>query len=153
MAAEKKFQHITVTPEDEDVVIYAGAPSPEKVAEELPEESGYEDVEEALAYEDRPSAASEGEADETEPASDLPDETGYEDVVEALGDEALEDEEREQKPDKPLAKTAPQTKKDDYHETTLEDLKTTKMSMMQKVIIVVAIVAVIAFTVYWFAFH
>ncbi len=39
------------------------------------------------------------------------------------------------------------TKTDDYHETTLEDIKSSTMPLMQKIIIVVALIAVIAFIV------
>lgn len=36
-----------------------------------------------------------------------------------------------------------------YHETTLEDIESSKMSSMQKVVIIVAVIAVVAF-LFWF---
>lgn len=42
--------------------------------------------------------------------------------------------------------------RDGYRETTLEDIESTKMSTMQKVIIAVAAVALIAFAIWYFAF-
>ena len=44
--------------------------------------------------------------------------------------------------------TAKKAKKDDYHETTLEDLESTKMGGMQIVLIIAAIVLVIIAGVY-----
>jgi cobalamin biosynthesis Mg chelatase CobN len=50
----------------------------------------------------------------------------------------------------PSAASAPARKKDEYHETTLEDIESTKMSTMQKCVIVGAIVLLIIGAVYYF---
>lgn len=50
----------------------------------------------------------------------------------------------------PSAAPAPARKKDEYHETTLEDIESAKMSTMQKCVIVGAIVLLIIGAVYYF---
>ena len=59
--------------------------------------------------------------------------------------------------DKPKSEPVPQPKatrkpKDDYHETTLEDLQGSPMPLMQKIVIVAAIVCIIGAVIYYFAF-
>lgn len=49
-----------------------------------------------------------------------------------------------------FAARQPAHKKDDYHETTLEDLESTKMSLMQKCVIAGAIVLLVIGAVYYF---
>lgn len=42
---------------------------------------------------------------------------------------------------------------DDYHETTLADIRASKMPAMQKAIIAIAVVAIAAFAVWYMFFH
>lgn len=53
----------------------------------------------------------------------------------------------------PDQKRAQPEKPDDYRETTLQDLRTSKMPAMQKAIIAIAVLAVAAFIVWYVSFH
>ena len=129
------FKHIKVTaPEEDDVVIVAGAPR-------KAEPSGPEgvDIAQASANEPAPASAhapaqqaakgdsSKGDSDkgDTEPA---PEKTTTE---------------------KPKAKAAPA---DGYRETTLEDLEDRSMPLTQKIVIIAAIICIIGAVIYCVAF-
>ena len=121
MADSKGFSHITVTPDDdEDVVIQAGVVT----ADDAP----YDDeVVEEEVIEEEPEAEPEAEEPESGPAGDF-------------------DSEAATEPARPA--TVPPAD-DGYHETTLDDLASTKMSTTQKAVIVVALLAIIAFVVWY----
>lgn len=127
MSSEKKFSRITVTSDDEDdVVIHAGVRSAAFEAEEECAEA----VETACV---EPAEALGAEGDmpaepEVEPASEL----------------------RPAAEPDPAAASARKAKpaRDEYCETTLEDLEVGKMSGMQKGIIVAAVVLIAVFVVY-----
>ena len=90
-------------------------------------------------------------------AEELVDEATAEDVGDAVEGVAEEDpalpEQGAEVP--PTADAKAQGKAGDasYHETTLEDLESAKMSTTQKVIIVVAVLGVIAFAAWYLLAH
>ena len=129
MAESQGFSHITVTPDDDDVVIQAGivddaddAETAFEAAGEAEEAATAEAIEGAPAVEGEPERAA-GAAD-PEPTSSAP-----------------------ARPAKAPAGVAD----DGYRETTLADLESSKMSSAQKVVIVVAILGIIAFAA-WYLF-
>lgn len=128
MANPQEFSHITVTADEDDVVIQAGAVE-ETVVEEAPaaevDDAREEDLESAGAD------ASSASAHNAEvPASS------------------------ETTPTTPTAPTA-REKADaaSFRETTLDDLESTRMSTTQKAIIVVAVLGVIAFAAWYLLAH
>lgn len=137
MAEEKLngFSHIKVggdSFDDDDEVIVAGIPS--NAATEL-----------APATESTATTASEPEP---EPA---PEPAAEPESASAPAPEPATTATTEPEPEpEPAAKSAPakKAKEDDYHETTLEDLESTKMGGMQIVLIIAAIVLVIIAGVY-----
>lgn len=131
MADDLKFTHISVTSdEDEDVVIQAGAPSA------APATSGVSSP--AVKQVTEPQAAVTPEARAT-PVTEMP-------VASKPASAAAP-----QPAPKPASAAASKTakKKDGYHETTLEDIESVKMSGTQKAVIAVAVLAIIAFVVYY----
>lgn len=121
MANPQEFSHITVTADDDDdVVIQAGAVDAAGDAEAEVDKTVVEDADGA------PEAFAEGVV-ESDSAPDAP--------------EAADAE----------AHPASQARANDagYHETTLDDLESTKMSTTQKVIIVLAVLGVIAFAAWY----
>ena len=131
MANPQEFSHITVTADEDDVVIQAGAVE-ETVVEEAPaaevDDAREEDLESAGAD------ASSASAHNAEvPASS-----------EAASASATT----------PTAPTA-REKADaaSFRETTLDDLESTRMSTTQKAIIVVAVLGVIAFAAWYLLAH
>ena len=136
--AETKFTHISVTPEEEeDIVIQAGAVPKEEVESETLE-----------AAADEPSSSDVGETDDEAFRAGVESETAE---VEAIKPKAAKNQEaaKNQKAAK-SKKAAKAAKKDDYKPTTLEDIESSKMPTMQKVIIVIAVIAVIVFFLYYF---
>ena len=131
MANPQEFSHITVTADEDDVVIQAGA-----VEEAVVEEASAAEVDDARE-EDLESAgadASSASAHNAEvPASS-----------EAASASATT----------PTAPTA-REKADaaSFRETTLDDLESTRMSTTQKAIIVVAVLGVIAFAAWYLLAH
>lgn len=128
MANPQEFSHITVTADEDDVVIQAGAVG-EAVVEEAPaaevDDAREEDLESAGAD------ASSASAHNAEvPASS------------------------ETTPTAPTAPTA-REKADaaSFRETTLDDLESTRMSTTQKAIIIVAVLGVIAFAAWYLLAH
>lgn len=131
MANPQEFSHITVTADEDDVVIQAGAVE-ETVVEEAPaaevDDAREEDLESAGAD------ASSASAHNAEvPASS---ETASASAT------------------TPTAPTA-REKADaaSFRETTLDDLESTRMSTTQKAIIVVAVLGVIAFAAWYLLAH
>lgn len=123
MAESEGFKHITVTAaDDEDVVIVAGTGEATAPASTQPE-----------------GEASPKEAVTPEPAG------------EPVSDAAVQPKaEPEPKPEpEPKAKAKP---KDDYRETTLEDLQGQSMPLAQRIVIVAAIICIIGAVIYYFAF-
>lgn len=121
MANPKEFSHITVTADDDDdVVIQAGAVDETGEGESVIEEIVVEDGDGA------PEAFAE-DAAEFDSAADEPEASGA------------------------GAPSASRARADDagYHETTLDDLESSKMSTTQKVIIVLAVLGVIAFAAWY----
>ncbi len=120
---ENKFSHITVTTdgEDDEVVIQAGArPTTASQPEETPVA---DDGSHAVPHADKRSAEHVPKAQST--AKKKTDATSL----------------------KSTSKKA--AKDDDYHETTLEDLSETKMSITQRVIFILLAVFLVAFVVYY----
>ena len=125
MANPQEFSHITVTADEDDVVIQAGAVE-ETVVEEAPaaevDDAREEDLESAGAD------ASSASAHNAEvPASS------------------------ETTPTAPTAREKADAAS--FRETTLDDLESTRMSTTQKAIIVVAVLGVIAFTAWYLLAH
>lgn len=125
MANPQEFSHITVTADEDDVVIQAGAVG-EAVVEEAPaaevDDAREEDLESAGAD------ASSASAHNAEvPASS------------------------ETTPTAPTAREKADAAS--FRETTLDDLESTRMSTTQKAIIVVAVLGVIAFTAWYLLAH
>ncbi len=131
MAQGEGFKHITVTaPEEDDVVIVAGATNiEESPAEELPNEAP---IAEELPAEE-PAAEASAPRVEEQPA------------------QASEQVKKPVQPAKQPAKQAAR-KKDAYHETTLEDLQGNSMPMAQKIVIIAAIICIIGAVIYCVAF-
>lgn len=125
MANLQEFSHITVTADEDDVVIQAGAVE-EAVVEEAPaaevDDAREEDLESAGAD------ASSASAHNAEvPASS------------------------ETTPTAPTAREKADAAS--FRETTLDDLESTRMSTTQKAIIVVAVLGVIAFAAWYLLAH
>lgn len=125
MANPQEFSHITVTADEDDVVIQAGAVE-ETVVEEAPaaevDDAREEDLESAGAD------ASSASAHNAEvPASS------------------------ETTPTTPTAREKADVAS--FRETTLDDLELTRMSTTQKAIIVVAVLGVIAFAAWYLLAH
>lgn len=131
MANPQEFSHITVTADEDDVVIQAGAVE-ETVVEEAP-------------------AAEVDDAREEDP------ESAPEDVSSASGRNAevpVSSEAASASETTPTTPTA-REKADaaSFRETTLDDLESTRMSTTQKAIIVVAVLGVIAFAAWYLLAH
>lgn len=125
MANPQEFSHITVTADEDDVVIQAGAVE-ETVVEEAPaaevDDAREEDLESAGAD------ASSASAHNAEvPASSAT------------------------TPTTPTAREKADVAS--FRETTLDDLELTRMSTTQKAIIVVAVLGVIAFAAWYLLAH
>ena len=128
MANPQEFSHITVTADEDDVVIQAGAVE-EAVVEEAP-------------------AAEVDDAREEDP------ESAPEDVSSASGRNAEVPASSETASTSATTPTA-REKADaaSFRETTLDDLESTRMSTTQKAIIVVAVLGVIAFAAWYLLAH
>ena len=131
MANPQEFSHITVTADEDDVVIQAGAVE-EAVVEEAP-------------------AAEVDDAREEDP------ESAPEDVSSASGRNAEVPASSEAASASATTPTAPTAREKadaaSFRETTLEDLESTRMSTTQKAIIVVAVLGVIAFAAWYLLAH
>lgn len=126
MANPQEFSHITVTADEDDVVIQAGAVE-EAVVEEAP-------------------AAEVDDAREEDP------ESAPEDVSSASGRNAeAASASSETTPTTPTAREKADAAS--FRETTLDDLESTRMSTTQKAIIVVAVLGVIAFAAWYLLAH
>ena len=135
-----KFSRITVTSdEDDDVVIYAGvrseplsAPADEPSAEDLPGDEAFNahEVDEEVCED---TASSDVLADD-----EL---VEYKKAAGTLTD-------RDSSPKRAAQKAASAQPDTGYRETTAEDLASSPMSLMQKIIIAVAALAVLAIVVY-----
>lgn len=126
MANPQEFSHITVTADEDDVVIQAGAVE-EAVVEEAP-------------------AAEVDDAREEDP------ESAPEDVSSASGRNAeAASASSETTPTTPTAREKADAAS--FRETTLDDLESTRMSATQKAIIVVAVLGVIAFAAWYLLAH
>lgn len=131
MANPQEFSHITVTADEDDVVIQAGAVE-EAVVEEAP-------------------AAEVDDAREEDP------ESAPEDVSSASGRNAEVPASSETASASATTPTAPMAREKadaaSFRETTLDDLESTRMSTTQKAIIVVAVLGVIAFAAWYLLAH
>ena len=131
MANPQEFSHITVTADEDDVVIQAGAVE-EAVVEEAP-------------------AAEVDDAREEDP------ESAPEDVSSASGRNAEVPASSEAASASATTSTAPTAREKadaaSFRETTLDDLESTRMSTTQKAIIVVAVLGVIAFAAWYLLAH
>ncbi|MFR6289718.1 SURF2 Surfeit locus protein 2 [Adlercreutzia equolifaciens] len=131
MANPQEFSHITVTADEDDVVIQAGA------------------VEEAVV-EEAPAA-------EVDDARDEDPESAPEDVSSASGRNAEVPASSEAASASATTPTAPTAREKadaaSFRETTLDDLESTRMSTTQKAIIVVAVLGVIAFAAWYLLAH
>ena len=131
MANPQEFSHFTVTADEDDVVIQAGAVE-EAVVEEAP-------------------AAEVDDAREEDP------ESAPEDVSSASGRNAEVPASSEAVSASATTPTAPTAREKadaaSFRETTLDDLESTRMSTTQKAIIVVAVLGVIAFAAWYLLAH
>lgn len=131
MANPQEFSHITVTADEDDVVIQAGAVE-EAVVEEAP-------------------AAEVDDAREEDP------ESAPEDVSSASGRNAEVPASSETASTSATTPTTPTAREKadaaSFRETTLDDLESTRMSTTQKAIIVVAVLGVIAFAAWYLLAH
>lgn len=119
MSDGKKFEHIKVSAADDDIVIQAGIP-----------DASQQKCEDMLSAKD---IQAHGHSPEASDVSDAAESTPSSEAIEGASGKRSH---------------APSASDDGYHETTLEDIKSSKMSVMQKAIIAIAVVAVIAFAVY-----
>lgn len=131
MANPQEFSHITVTADEDDVVIQAGAVG-EAVVEEAP-------------------------AAEVDDAREEDLESAPEDVSSASGRNAEVPASSEAASASATTPTAPTAREKadaaSFRETTLDDLESTRMSTTQKAIIVVAVLGVIAFAAWYLLAH
>ncbi|HJI11986.1 MAG TPA: SURF2 Surfeit locus protein 2 [Adlercreutzia equolifaciens] len=131
MANPQEFSHITVTADEDDVVIQAGAVE-EAVVEEAP-------------------AAEVDDAREEDP------ESAPEDVSSASGRNAEVPASSEAASASETTPTTPTAREKadaaSFRETTLDDLESPRMSTTQKAIIVVAVLGVIAFAAWYLLAH
>lgn len=121
MAAEPSFSRITVTPDEEDVVIQAGIRSDAHASSE------------GASFEDAGASADEGSAAGAHAAKP----SGSARAAAPSGAAAG------------AAASRPASEGDNYRATTLEDIESSKMSVMQKAIIAVAVIAIVAFAVWY----
>ncbi len=126
MSESSQFKHIKISADD-DIVIQAGIPS---------QPSQDEAHEHGFASEAEPTSSM------SSPSSDTAEEVAGDRVSEPIGSDGSSGS--------AVSKKVEKKKAEDYHETTLEDIKGSKMSSTQKVIIVLAVLAIIAFAVYSF---
>lgn len=112
MSDQTKFDHIKVTPADDDIVIVAGIRSDEDAS---------------------PAAA-------TSPTS-----SDERSVAPSGSPDGMNDDEG---PARAKAADAADVR-DAYHPTTLEDIESTKMPLVQKVIIILAVCGVAAFAIWY----
>lgn len=129
MANPQEFSHITVTADEDDVVIQAGAVE-ETVVEEAP-------------------------AAEVDDAREEDLESAPEDVSSASGRNAEVPASSEAASASSETTPTAREKADaaSFRETTLDDLESTRMSTTQKAIIVVAVLGVIAFAAWYLLAH
>lgn len=129
MANPQEFSHITVTADEDDVVIQAGAVE-ETVVEEAP-------------------------AAEVDDAREEDLESAPEDVSSASGCNAEVPASSEAASASSATTPTAREKADaaSFRETTLDDLESTRMSTTQKVIIVVAVLGVVAFAAWYLLAH
>lgn len=129
MANPQEFSHITVTADEDDVVIQAGAVE-ETVVEEAP-------------------------AAEVDDAREEDLESAPEDVSSASGCNAEVPASSEAASASSATTPTAREKADaaSFRETTLDDLESTRMSTTQKAIIVVAVLGVIAFAAWYLLAH
>lgn len=125
MANPQKFSHITVTADEDDVVIQAGA-----VEETVVEEAPAAEVDDARE-EDLESAGADASSASAHNAE-----------VPASSETTLTTPTAREKADAAS-----------FRETTLDDLESTRMSTTQKAIIVVAVLGVIAFAAWYLLAH
>lgn len=127
MNESNNFNHIKVTPsEEEDVIIHAGASQSTDAKRSDDDAIRAIDGDGALVSDPRPDGGSVSE----EHSSD------------ALGEDTA------QEPSRSVRGRATNEADDGYKETTLEDIESSKMSTTQRAIIVIAILAVIVFAIY-----
>lgn len=131
MANPQEFSHITVTADEDDVVIQAGAVE-ETVVEKAP-------------------------AAEVDDAREEDLESAPEDVSSASGRNAEVPASSEAALASATTPTAPTAREKadaaSFRETTLDDLESTRMSTTQKAIIIVAVLGVIAFAAWYLLAH
>lgn len=131
MANPQEFSHITVTADEDDVVIQAGAVE-EAVVEEAP-------------------AAEVDDAREEDP------ESAPEDVSSASGRNAEVPASSEAASASETTPTTPTAREKadaaSFRETTLDDLESPRMSTTQKAIIVVAVLGIVAFAAWYLLAH
>ena len=133
MSSEQKFSRISVTSDaDDDVVIQAGAWQQPAFAEPASAVQSAVQSEPAPSF---PDCGSEAAPRDDAPASEHTQSSSS--APAASGSDARSGSAR------PSGKA-----RDEYRETTLEDLEVGKMSTMQKGIIVAAVLLVVAFVAY-----
>ncbi len=95
-----------------------------------------------------------GVVEEAEPTEEP---EAFEDVEEVVEEEVAEPidaaDELAEVPAPSAASSAAPAKTDGYHETTLEDLETGKMSTTQKAVIIVSVLGIIAFVAWYVLAH
>lgn len=129
MTGQTKFKHITVTPGDCDEVIVAGKPD------------SIEDAQDVLHGDPAPDATCK------DPCIDNPGDghgsNGF--------NEASASDRGGSRPSRSESRSSnePGKSKNGYRETTLEDIESSKMSVMQKAIIAIAALAIISFVAYY----
>lgn len=129
MANPQEFSHITVTADEDDVVIQAGA-----VEETVVEEAPAAEVDDAR------------EEDLESAPEDVSSASGCNAEVPASSEAASASSETT-----PTAREKADAAS--FRETTLDDLESTRMSTTQKAIIVVAVLGVIAFAAWYLLAH
>lgn len=135
MAENGGFKHISVTAEDdEDVVIQAGVSPVAAAQDEIPQAEA--------AFEEEDAAAPEADALE-QPAE--------EPSVETAVPQQPAQASRQVAPNAGTVRTR-RREKEPYHETTLEDIESSKMSKTQVAVIVAAVILLIVGVFYYILF-
>ena len=142
---------IKVTPAEEDEVIVAGMPSGKEVDGASAVGANDAFVNEPPAVEQTPAPRQAPPAAESTPLSSTP-------STQPASSPAPAPSEADGKPGvakDAVSRSAPAAKqpkraKDEYHETTLEDLESTSMPLAQRIVIVAAVVCIIGALIYYF---
>ena len=151
------FKLIQINAEEDDVVIHAGVPAePEctaeisQIADEVAESVSAADTVADEVVESAQIATATAAAGAVTEFEQVRDGSAAAESVQARGADTKPSPAQEAA--KAAPKAAPRQRKDQYRETTLEDLQAEKMSTTQKVVIIAAVICIIGALAYYFMF-